>query len=54
MGLLPPPNGGVNWLNNITNPNQSDFGNSDFIKNIDAIVMGKNTYKKFFFQSLAI
>ena len=45
-GYIARPNGNINWLNNIPNPDKSDYGYSDFIKNIDAIVMGKNTYQK--------
>ena len=45
-GLIATSSGGVNWLNNIPNPDQSDFGYSDFMKNIDAIIMGKNTFQK--------
>ena len=39
-------NGNLDWLNNIPNPDKSDYGYSDFIKKIDAIVMGKNTFQK--------
>ena len=38
-GFIATPNGGINWLNNIPNPDQSDYGYSAFIKKIDAIVM---------------
>jgi dihydrofolate reductase len=45
-GYIAGPNGSLKWLNSIHNPNKSDYGYSDFIKNIDSIVMGKNTYQK--------
>lgn len=45
-GYIADPNGNLNWLNNIPNPNKSDYGYLDFIKNIDAIIMGKNTFQK--------
>jgi dihydrofolate reductase len=45
-GYIAENNGNLNWLTNIPNPDQSDFGFSDFLKNIDAIVMGKNTFQK--------
>jgi len=45
-GYIAKPNGTLDWLNNIPNPDKSDYGYSDFIKHIDAIVMGKNTYQK--------
>ena len=38
--------GGIEWLNTVPNPDKNDLGWSDFIKNIDAIVMGKNTFEK--------
>jgi len=45
-GFIATPNGGIKWLNNIPNPDQSDYGYSEFIEKIDAIVMGKNTFQK--------
>jgi len=45
-GYIAGPNENLNWLDNIPNPDKNDYGYSEFIKNIDAIVMGKNTYQK--------
>lgn len=45
-GYIATLSGGLDWLENIPNPDESDFGYNDFIKRIDAIVMGKNTFKK--------
>jgi dihydrofolate reductase len=45
-GYIAGSKGNLDWLNNLSNPNQSDYGYSDFMKNIDAIVMGKNTFQK--------
>ena len=45
-GFIATSNGGIDWLNNIPNLDQNDYGYSDFIKKIDAIVMGKNTFQK--------
>lgn len=38
--------GSVAWLEQIPNPNQSDFGFADFISQIDAILMGRKTYQQ--------
>lgn len=35
----------VDWLHEIPNPNNIDCGFSDFMKQIDAIVMGRNTFE---------
>jgi dihydrofolate reductase len=45
-GYIADKNGGVDWLNEIPNPENSDFGFSEFIGKIDAIVMGRNTFQK--------
>ncbi len=44
-GYIADKNGGTNWLHTIPNPNQDDFGFSDFIHRIDALVMGRNTFE---------
>ena len=44
-GFIAKKDGGIDWLFEVPNPDSSDFGFSDFIKNIDAIVMGRNTYE---------
>jgi dihydrofolate reductase len=38
-------NGSIDWLNEIPNPDGSDYGFSDFMYNIDSNVMGKNTFE---------
>ena len=45
-GYIATPDGGVEWLNELPNPDQSDFGWSEFILGIDAILMGRNTFEK--------
>jgi dihydrofolate reductase len=45
-GYIADKNGGIDWLTDIPNPGNSDFGYADFINNIDAIVMGRNTFNK--------
>ncbi|MFA4923226.1 MAG: dihydrofolate reductase family protein [Ignavibacteriaceae bacterium] len=44
-GFIAKKDGGIDWLFEVPNPDGSDFGFSDFIKNIDAIIMGRNTYE---------
>lgn len=43
-GFIAKTNGSLDWLDRIENPNHDDFGYSEFIKKIDAIVMGRGTY----------
>jgi dihydrofolate reductase len=44
-GYIAGKDGNIDWLNDIPNPDGSDFGFSEFIKGIDAIVMGRNTFE---------
>jgi dihydrofolate reductase len=44
-GFIARPDGDIKWLINIPNPDNSDFGYSEFIAGIDAILMGRNTYE---------
>ena len=43
-GFIADKNGGIDWLHSTPNPENLDIGYNDFIKQIDAIVMGKNTF----------
>ncbi len=45
-GYIADKNGGIEWLNDIPNPDNDDFGYTDFMEKIDAIVMGRNTFQK--------
>lgn len=45
-GFIAKPDGGIDWLNEAPNPNGSDFGFSEFIARVDAILMGRATYEK--------
>ena len=45
-GYIADKNGGIDWLNEIPNPDNNDFGFTDFMENIDAIVMGRNTFQQ--------
>lgn len=44
-GYIARPDGGIDWLMDIPNPGNSDYGFADFIKRIDGIVMGRNTFE---------
>lgn len=43
-GYIADKEGQIDWLHSIPNPNNDDMGYANFMKNIDAIVMGKNTF----------
>lgn len=45
-GFIATPDGELDWLFEIPNPDQSDYGYSEFMGGIDAIVMGRNTFEK--------
>lgn len=45
-GFIADSKGSIEWLNSYPNPDKDDLGWSDFINEIDAIVMGKNTFEK--------
>ena len=45
-GYIARTNGDISWLDEIPNPENSDFGYSEFIINIDAIIMGRHTFEK--------
>jgi len=44
-GFIARENGNIDWLMDIPNPNENDFGFNEFMERIDAIVMGKNTFE---------
>ena len=44
-GYIADVNGGLDWLNDIPNPDNSDFGFADFMDKMNAIVMGRNTFE---------
>ena len=44
-GFIARSDGDIEWLINIPNPDNSDFGYGEFISRIDAILMGRNTYE---------
>ncbi|MFW9889097.1 MAG: dihydrofolate reductase family protein [Candidatus Thorarchaeota archaeon] len=45
-GFIATSDGGLDWLDEIPNPEKSDFGYADFMNGIDAIVMGRRTFEK--------
>ncbi len=45
-GFIATSNGGLDWLQELPNPEQSDYGFAEFMNNIDAIVMGRKTLEK--------
>jgi len=45
-GFIATKDGGLDWLMEIPNPDQSDYGYAEFNRGIDAIVMGRNTFEK--------
>ncbi|MBI3125095.1 MAG: dihydrofolate reductase [Ignavibacteriales bacterium] len=44
-GFIAKKDGGIDWLLETPNPGGSDFGFSEFMKSVDAIVMGRNTFE---------
>jgi dihydrofolate reductase len=45
-GFIATSDGGVDWLDEIPNPERCDFGYVSFMSGIDALVMGRNTFEK--------
>ena len=45
-GFIATGDGGLDWLNEIPNSEKSDFGYAEFMRGIDAIVMGRKTFEK--------
>ncbi|HBH25554.1 MAG TPA: diacylglycerol kinase [Cytophagales bacterium] len=44
-GFIADKNGGIDWLHTVPNPNGDDMGYSEFMKDIDALVMGRHTFE---------
>ncbi len=44
-GYIADKEGGVDWLNEIPNPEQDDYGFAEFMQKIDAVLMGANTFR---------
>lgn len=43
-GFIADKNGNIDWLHSVPNPENDDMGYGEFMRNIDAIVMGRNTF----------
>ena len=44
-GFIARKDGSIDWLMDIPNPENSDYGFSDFMGRIDGIIMGRNTFE---------
>ncbi|MFA7421376.1 MAG: dihydrofolate reductase family protein [Melioribacteraceae bacterium] len=44
-GFIAREDGSIEWLLGIDNPDGDDFGYNEFIKDIDVIIMGRNTFE---------
>ena len=44
-GFIAREDGNIDWLMEIPNPDNSDYGFSSFIDGIDGIIMGRNTFE---------
>ena len=45
-GYIATKDGGIDWLNNQPTVENEDFGFTEFMNNIDVIIMGKNSFDK--------
>lgn len=45
-GFIAASDGSIDWLYEIPNPEQSDYGYAELMSGIDAVVMGRNTFDK--------
>jgi len=45
-GYIATANGGLDWLHEMPNPDDNDYGYAEFINLIDVMVMGRHTYEK--------
>ena len=45
-GFIATTKGDLDWLSETPNPENSDYGFSEFMQSIDAIVMGRKTFEK--------
>ena len=45
-GYIARPDGAVDWLEEMPNPDNSDFGYYDFYARVDTLIMGRKTYEE--------
>lgn len=43
-GYIATPDGGIEWLNEIPNPNKEDYGYNALLNSVDTVLMGGRTY----------
>lgn len=44
-GFIARPDGSIDWLEKMPNPEGTDYGYSDFIASVDTVLMGRATYE---------
>jgi dihydrofolate reductase len=44
-GFIARKDGNIDWLTGIENPSNDDFGFGDFMRTVDAIVMGRGSFE---------
>jgi dihydrofolate reductase len=44
-GWIARPDGRLDWLDAVPNPDQSDYGYASFIEQVDTVLMGNKTYR---------
>lgn len=45
-GFIATSDGGIDWLHAEPSPSNTDYGYSEFIERIDAVLMGRNSFEK--------
>lgn len=45
-GKIARPDGSVDWLESIPNPEETDYGYQDFLNSVDTTIQGNNTYNQ--------
>jgi dihydrofolate reductase len=45
-GKIAKPDGNIDWLHNLPNPEQEDHGYVDFMASVDTTIMGNKTYQQ--------
>lgn len=44
-GYIADQSGGLDWLHSVPNPDHNDMGYSSFMSEVDALIMGRNTFE---------
>ena len=45
-GKIARKDGSVDWLENLPNPDQNDYGYAEFLESVETTVMGNKTYRQ--------